>query len=112
MYLPRSSFESADDIILRRTDDGAVKCALRDFRLEDETSAWKVMLSVYCPQLHPNAKVRIQPNSSSISFKKVGIEKKEQVPSYRHSNIPGLNFILSYGLLEDGGSVGLECVMN
>ena len=61
------------------------------------------MLSVYCAQLHPKASVRIQPNSWPISFKKVGIQKTEQVPSYGYSNIPGLNFMWSYGLLEDGG---------
>ena len=38
-YLVRSSLESAELMIFRRTDDGAEKCALRDFRREELTSA-------------------------------------------------------------------------
>lgn len=38
LCLPRSSFESAEDMILRRMEEGAEKCALRDLRREDETS--------------------------------------------------------------------------
>ena len=34
----RSSFESGEDMILRRTDEGALKCALRALRREEETS--------------------------------------------------------------------------
>ena len=37
-YLLRNSFDSAEDIILRRTEDGAEKCSLRDLRREEETS--------------------------------------------------------------------------
>ena len=32
-----SSGDSEADMILRRSEDGAVKCALRDFRLEEDT---------------------------------------------------------------------------
>ena len=38
LYLPRRSFASEDDMILRRTEEGAEKCALRDLRREEETS--------------------------------------------------------------------------
>jgi len=38
LCLPRSSFESADDIIFLRIEEGAEKCALRDLRREEETS--------------------------------------------------------------------------
>ena len=37
--LPRSSFDRDEDMILRRTDEGASKCALRVLRREEETSA-------------------------------------------------------------------------
>ena len=37
-YLLRNSFDNAEDIILRRTDDGAEKCILRDLRREEDTS--------------------------------------------------------------------------
>jgi hypothetical protein len=39
LCLARSSFERAEDIILRRMDEGAEKWALRDLRREEETSA-------------------------------------------------------------------------
>lgn len=39
MYFWRSSLDSADDISLRRTDDGAAKCALRALRRDEDTSA-------------------------------------------------------------------------
>ena len=39
LCLPRSSFERAEDIILRRMEEGAEKCALRDLRREEEVSA-------------------------------------------------------------------------
>ena len=39
LCLARRSFERAEDMILRRMDEGAEKCALRDLRLDDETSA-------------------------------------------------------------------------
>ena len=38
LYLFRSSFESAEDIIFRRTDEGAEKWAFRALRREEETS--------------------------------------------------------------------------
>lgn len=38
LCLERSSFERAEDMILRRIEEGAAKCALRDLRLEEETS--------------------------------------------------------------------------
>ena len=38
MYFPRSSLDKGDDIILRRTEEGALKWALRDLRREEETS--------------------------------------------------------------------------
>jgi hypothetical protein len=38
LCFPRSSFESGEDMILRRTDEGALKCALRALRREEETS--------------------------------------------------------------------------
>jgi hypothetical protein len=37
-YLLRNSFDNAEDMILRRTEDGAEKCDLRDLRREEETS--------------------------------------------------------------------------
>jgi hypothetical protein len=37
-YLLRNSFDSDDDIILRRTEEGAEKWCLRDLRREEETS--------------------------------------------------------------------------
>ena len=37
-YLLRNSFDNAEDIILRRTEDGAEKCDLRDLRREEDTS--------------------------------------------------------------------------
>ena len=39
LCLPRSSFDRDEDMILRRTDEGASKCALRALRREEETSA-------------------------------------------------------------------------
>lgn len=39
LYLVRSSLESEEDMILRLTEEGAAKCALRDLRREEETSA-------------------------------------------------------------------------
>lgn len=41
LCLPRSSFDRGADIILRRTDEGAAKCALRALRREEETSVNK-----------------------------------------------------------------------
>ncbi len=38
LYLARSSFDSAEDIIFRRIEEGAEKWALRAFRREEETS--------------------------------------------------------------------------
>lgn len=38
LYLARSSFDKDEDMILRRMEEGAAKCALRDLRLEEETS--------------------------------------------------------------------------
>ena len=38
-YLLRNSFDSDDDMILRRTEEGAEKWSLRDLRREEETSA-------------------------------------------------------------------------
>lgn len=38
LYFPRKSFERGEDMILRRTEEGALKCALRDLRREEETS--------------------------------------------------------------------------
>jgi len=38
LCLERSSFERAEDIILRRIEEGAAKWALRDLRREEETS--------------------------------------------------------------------------
>ena len=38
LYFPRSSFESAEDMILRRTDEGASKWSLRLLRREDAKS--------------------------------------------------------------------------
>ena len=38
MYFARSSLESEEDMILRLTEEGAEKCALRDLRREEETS--------------------------------------------------------------------------
>lgn len=37
-YFCRSSFDNGADMILRRTCDGALKCALRFFRREDVTN--------------------------------------------------------------------------
>jgi len=37
-YLLRNSFDNAEDIILRRTEEGAEKCILRDLRRDEETS--------------------------------------------------------------------------
>lgn len=34
-----SSLDSGLDMIFRRSDEGALKCALRDLRLEEETVA-------------------------------------------------------------------------
>jgi hypothetical protein len=38
LCFPLSSFDSADDIIFLRIEEGAAKCALRDLRREEETS--------------------------------------------------------------------------
>lgn len=38
LCLARSSLERAEDMILRRIEEGAEKWALRDLRREDETS--------------------------------------------------------------------------
>lgn len=38
LYFARSSLERGEDMILRRMDEGAVKCALRDLRREEEAS--------------------------------------------------------------------------
>ena len=38
LCLARRSFDSAEDMILRRMEDGAEKWALRDLRREEETS--------------------------------------------------------------------------
>lgn len=38
LCLALRSFERPEDIILRRTEEGAEKCALRDLRREEETS--------------------------------------------------------------------------
>jgi hypothetical protein len=38
LCLLRNSFDNDEDMILRRTEDGAEKCSLRDLRREDETS--------------------------------------------------------------------------
>lgn len=38
-YLLRNSFDSDEDMILRRIEEGAEKCSLRDLRREEETSA-------------------------------------------------------------------------
>ena len=48
LYLPRSSFERADDIILRRMEEGAEKWALRAFRREEETSVTETILQRLC----------------------------------------------------------------
>ena len=37
-YLLRNSFDNAEDIILRRTEEGAEKCDLRDLRRDEDTS--------------------------------------------------------------------------
>jgi hypothetical protein len=39
LYFSRSSLLSGALMMSRRTLEGALKCALRDLRLEDETSA-------------------------------------------------------------------------
>lgn len=44
LYLVRSSLDKGDDMILRRTEEGAEKCALRDLRREDETSGLNFIL--------------------------------------------------------------------
>lgn len=41
LCLPRSSFDRDEDMILRRTEDGAEKCALRAFRREEEITSVK-----------------------------------------------------------------------
>lgn len=41
LYCVRRSLARAEDMILRRMDEGAEKCALRDLRREEETSATK-----------------------------------------------------------------------
>lgn len=45
LYLPLSSFEREDDMIFRLMEEGAAKCALRDFRREEEVSAAKIHIS-------------------------------------------------------------------
>ena len=39
LYFARSSEDNGDDIIIRRTDDGAEKCALRDLRRDEDTAS-------------------------------------------------------------------------
>lgn len=46
LCLFRRSFERADDIILRRIEEGAAKCALRDFRREEEISVTDIMVNL------------------------------------------------------------------
>lgn len=59
LYLPLRSFERGDDIIFRLIEEGAAKCALRDFRREEEVSAAKIHISTSssttCPSDPPNA---------------------------------------------------------
>ena len=38
LYFTRSSFERDEDMILRRIDEGAEKCALRDLRRDEARS--------------------------------------------------------------------------
>lgn len=51
LYLVRRSLASAEDIILRLTDEGAPKCALRDLRRDDEMSIrqQQIQSSAPCP---------------------------------------------------------------
>lgn len=52
LCLPRSSFDSGADIILRRIEEGAAKCALRALRREEETSM-NIFDHQYGVQSHP-----------------------------------------------------------
>ena len=66
LYLPRSSFASEEDMILRRTEEGAEKCALCDLRREEETSGHRDD-KVSIPELpectpHPQSIQPIHPN--------------------------------------------------
>ena len=66
LYLFRSSFDSAEDMIFRRTDDGAEKWALRALRREEETSATRDQ------DTHPRLIQSIHPVASSRLFVPLG----------------------------------------
>ena len=66
LCLARRSFERAEDMILRRMDEGAEKCALCDLRREEETSGHRND-KVSIPELpectpHPQSIQPIHPN--------------------------------------------------
>lgn len=54
-YLLRNSFDNAEDIIVRRTEDGAEKCDLRDLRRDEDTSVERISTPIRdncrCPQV-------------------------------------------------------------
>ena len=59
-YLLRNSFDRDEDIIMRRIEEGAEKCLLRDLRLEEETSVKKMMRN-QCS--HPEIRVTMSSRS-------------------------------------------------
>lgn len=72
--LPRSSLEREEDMILRRTEDGAEKCALRDLRRElDVSSHYRQHFARYStpsqsfrPEVHPSIRSCIQPLPTAL----------------------------------------------
>lgn len=70
LYLVRRSLASAEDIILRLTDEGAPKCALRDLRRDDEMSIRQQQIQSSAPypfNRYTQTTLRPSTNSSSIS---------------------------------------------
>lgn len=84
-------------MILRRTDEGAAKCALRALRREEETSVgYQHELSVSCSWKCNHIRAMCIPSSSffhqNTPFLQSEYEWDHGHPEWRNS--PGLNFIV------------------
>ena len=106
LCLLRRSLERAEDMILRRIEEGAAKWALRDLRREEETSV--VQYSQY-PLQNPKSSSESPKSHPSQIFAKIArkssICKTESRNTDRQRYAPALNFILSGGVLRSARPV-------